>query len=108
MDWEFIIELVVKLVFALFGGIITIYVIPWLKEKNLYNTVKHMVQAAEKWNKTNPINKKEWVIEHLSAKGITVNSYVEALIESAVQELDTAISKAAEGTDSLGNDQGVF
>lgn len=105
MDWEIIIELVVKLVFALCGGIITIYVVPWLKEKNLYNTVKRMVQAAEKWNKTNPIDKKAWVISQLSAKGITVNAYVEALIESAVQELDAAIEKGAETVD---DNPGVF
>lgn len=105
MDWEIIIELVVKLAFALFGGIITIYVVPWLKEKNLYSTVKRMVQAAEKWNKTNPINKKEWVIGHLAAKGITVNEYVEALIESAVLELDAAIAKGAETVD---DDPSVF
>lgn len=105
MDWEIIIELVVKLAFALFGGIITIYVVPWLKEKNLYNTVKRMVQAAEKWNKTNPINKKDWVVGQLEAKGITVNPYVEALIESAVQELDAAIAKGAETVD---NNPGVL
>lgn len=105
MDWELIIDLMVKIVFALFGGIVTIYVVPWLKEKNLYNTVKRMVQAAEKWNKTNPINKKEWVVGQLSAKGITVNEYVEALIESAVQELDVALTKGAETVD---NDPSVF
>lgn len=105
MEWEIIIDLLVKLAFVLLGGIVTVYVVPWLKEKNLYNTVKRMVQAAEKWNKTNPINKKEWVIDQLSAKGITVNTYVEALIESAVQELDTAIAKGAETVD---DDPGVL
>lgn len=103
MDWEIIIELVVKLVFALLGGIITIYVVPWLKEKNLYSTVTRMVQAAEKFNKTNPIDKKAWVIERLAEKGINVNPYVEALIESAVQELDVALTKASEGIDSVDN-----
>lgn len=105
MDWETIIDLVVKLAFALCGGIITVYVVPWLKEKNLYSTVKRMVQAAEKWNKSNPINKKEWVIGQLEARGIEVNAYVEALIESAVQELDTAITK---GAGDVGNDPSVF
>lgn len=105
MEWEIIIDLLVKLVFVLLSGIVTVYVVPWLKEKNLYSTVKRMVQAAEKWNQTNPINKKEWVIDQLSAKGITVNTYVEALIESAVQELDTAIAKGAETVD---DDPGVL
>lgn len=92
MDWELIIDLIVKIVFALLGGLVTVYVVPWLKEKNLYNTVEKMVWAAEKLNETNPIDKKAWVIAALESKGITVNKYVEALIESAVQELDIALN----------------
>lgn len=91
MNWELIIDLIVKIVFVLLGGFVTVYIVPWLKEKNLYNTVVKMVQAAEKLNKTNPIDKKAWVIAALESKGITVNKYVEALIESAVQELDIAL-----------------
>ena len=93
MDWELIIDLIVKIVFALLGGLVTVYVVPWLKEKNLYNTVVKMVRAAEKLNENNPIDKKAWVIEALESKGIKVNKYVEALIESAVKELDIALNE---------------
>lgn len=58
-----------------------------------------MVQAAEKWSKTHNIDKKTYVIKQLESKGIKVNSIVEALIESAVQELDIAL--AGTGTPQL-------
>ncbi len=71
--------------------LITEQVIPWLKEKHLYSVVSRFVKAAEKYNKTNPINKKDWVIDLLNEKGIPVTPEVEAYIESAVEELDIAI-----------------
>lgn len=90
MEW---IELIVKIVFLVLSTVVTLYVVPWLKEKRLYDTVKKMVDAAEKWAETNNIDKKQWVISQLESKGITVNSYVEALIEAAVKELDIALDK---------------
>ena len=89
---DIIIDSAVKILFTLVLGLITAYVVPWLKEKRLYDTVVKMVQAAEKWSKTHNIDKKAYVIEQLEAKGIKVNSIVEALIESAVQELDIALA----------------
>ncbi|MBQ2468443.1 MAG: hypothetical protein II503_02050 [Clostridia bacterium] len=64
--------------------------IPWLKEKNLYEIVYRMVRAAEKWSQTHEIDKKQWVIDRLEEKGIVVDSYIDALIESCVEELDIA------------------
>lgn len=90
MEW---IELIVKIVFLVLSTVVTLYVVPWLKEKRLYDTVKKMVDAAEKWAETNNIDKKQWVIAQLESKGITVNEYVEALIEAAVKELDIALDK---------------
>lgn len=87
MEW---IDTIVKIVFLVLGTIVTVYVVPWLKEKGLYDIVKKMVQGAEKWSETMDIDKKEWVIERLEARGIVVNDYVEALIESACEELDIA------------------
>lgn len=69
--------------------------IPWLKEKHLYGTIKNFVQAAEKLAASGAINKvdkKAKVIELLNNKGITVDATVEALIESCVQELDMVTS----------------
>lgn len=93
MNWEFLIDLAVKLLFALVTGLVTAYVVPWLKEKRLYDTVSKMVRAAEKWSQTHEIDKKAWVIQQLTASGVTVSPTVEALIESAVQELDIALGK---------------
>lgn len=87
MEW---IDTLVKIVFLVLGTVVTVYVVPWLKEKGLYDIVKRMVQGAEKWSESRDIDKKEWVIERLEARGIKVNAYVEALIESACEELDIA------------------
>lgn len=65
--------------------------VPWLKEKRLDNIIKNFVQAVEKMAETGIIakeSKKEKVIELLEEKGIVVDATVEALIESAVKELD--------------------
>jgi hypothetical protein len=73
--------------------------IPWLKEKRLYNTVKKFVQAAEKLAESNAIakvDKKMKVIELLTNKGIVVDETVEAFIESCVKELDVVTSAVYE------------
>lgn len=69
--------------------------VPWLKEKRLYNTVKNFVQAAEKLAESGvieKIDKKAKVVELLENKGITVDKTIEALIESCVKELDLVTS----------------
>lgn len=69
--------------------------IPWLKEKHLYNMVKSFVQAAEKLAESNVIpksEKKQKVIELLENKGITVDATIDAFIESCVKELDIVTS----------------
>lgn len=91
MNW---IELCVKILFLILTAVVSAYVVPWLKEKKLYDTVYRMVQAAEKWNRTHEIDKKQWVIGLLEARGITVNAYVDALIEACVEELDIRVGTA--------------
>lgn len=88
-----IIDYLVKGVFLVLSGLVAIYVIPWLKEKKLYNIVKQFVQAAEKYGQTHDINKHEYVINLLKERGIEISPVVEALIESAVEELDIALKK---------------
>lgn len=66
-------------------------VIPWLKEKHLYSIIVKFVQAAEKMGETGEIHKEEkkkFVIFMLHEKGIVVTPEIDALIESAVTELD--------------------
>ena len=46
-----------KVILAYSGGLDTTAVIPWLKEKRLYNIVKSFVQAVEKLSETGVIEK---------------------------------------------------
>lgn len=68
--------------------------IPWLKEKRLYEIVRSFVLAAEKMAESGAIDKemkKRFVIDCLTGKGINVTDEILALIECAVEELDLAI-----------------
>lgn len=76
-------------------GVITFYIktvlVPWLQDKQLYTTVQRYVQAAEKLAEAGDLvsgSKKGYVIYLLQSKGIEVTPEIEALIESAVEELD--------------------
>lgn len=65
--------------------------VPFLKEKRVYNLVEKFVGAAEKLAETGvipKIDKKKTVIELLESKGIVVTSEVKAFIEGAVKQLD--------------------
>lgn len=98
---------VLQVVLALISAVMSVLVIPWLKtsvfpwlkEKRLYNAVTMFVQAAEKLAETGAIDrskKKEYVLRLLRGKGYVIDDEVEALIESAVKELDMVV-------DSVGN-----
>lgn len=89
-----VITYAVKLVFAVAGVLITYCLVPWLKEKRLYDIVKQFVRAAEKLAANVTLDKKQYVIDCLTDKGIKVTPAVDALIEAAVEELDIAIGKA--------------
>jgi len=99
---EEIISYAVKIVFMLIGIIITTYIVPWLKEHNLYNTVVKAVEAAEKLSENSTIDKKKYVIGVLTSRGITVNAYVDALIEACVLELDRALKNVKKVPDKSG------
>lgn len=103
---EMIIELVallLKIVAVACLGMLTKHVlpwmrevaIPWLKERHLYNLICYFVRAAEKLADTGAIDKttkKEYVIKLLKQRGINITSEVDALIESAVLDLDMAVA----------------
>lgn len=87
---------VIRAVFLVLTGLLTYYVktkvIPWLEDKQLYTTVQRFVQAAEKLSATGELGtgsaKRDYVMELLKSKGIDCGPEVQALIESAVEELD--------------------
>ena len=88
---EEVIVLAVRLIFAIISVLIVTYLIPWLKEKRLYNTVKKAVEAFEKLSETGVIEKNqkhEKVIEYLKQKGIKITKEIEIFIEASVKELD--------------------
>lgn len=101
--WNLILPNLLEIIITIFSLVIARYVIPcikndlvpWLKEKHLYNVVKKFVQAAEKLAESGAISKKlkkEKVIELLENKGIVVDETVDAFIESCVKELDIVTS----------------
>lgn len=87
-------------IIALIGAIITYYVIPVLKGKisaeqwnEITKWVKIAVAAAEQMKDAGIINvpKKDFVLEFLRDKGITItDSELDALIEAAVFEINKA------------------
>ena len=87
MEW---IDPIVRIVFIVLSTVVTLYVIPWLKEKRLYDTVRTLVEAAQKLAENNPLDKKSWVVAQLRGIGVEVTPFVEAIIESAVKQLDLA------------------
>lgn len=92
-------ENILDIIIAVISIIVSYYIIPcikndlvpWLKDKRIYNTVKTFVNAAEKLAESGTIekkDKKQEVIKLLEAQGIEVTEEIEAFIESAVKELD--------------------
>lgn len=65
--------------------------IPWVKERRVYDFVKKVVVAAEKLAEAGTISKEaklDYVIAVLQKRGIEVDAAMRALIECAVAELD--------------------
>lgn len=100
--WEAIITGLLKVVVAAISVIVTAVVVPWLnttvipylKEKRLYNIVCRFVQAAEKMSAGGTLDKtakRDYVVKLLTSKGIAVDDEISALIESAVEELSYSI-----------------
>lgn len=90
MEW---VDVAVKIAFGVLSALVTVCIVPWLKEKRLYGIVKKAVNATEKWAENHEIDKKAFAISILKAGGVKVTPLVEAFIESAVEELDIALGK---------------
>lgn len=103
-----IITYAVKLIFAVAAALAARYAIPWLKNKGLYEMVKHFVRAAEKLAQNCELDKKEYVVDCLKRIGVKVTPVVDALIEAAVEELDIAIGKAGKEKVSVEDADGGY
>lgn len=78
-------------VITILGAIITYVLVPFLKQKNIYNWIKMAVQGAEQVFQGSNLGekKKDYVLEKLNEWGIKVDEkQLETLIESAVLELN--------------------
>jgi len=73
--------------------------IPWLQEKRLMKLTSVFVQAAHKLAESGAIKKEaklRYVMSMLEAKGIKIDEEKRAFIESAVIDLDKALSEAGQ------------
>lgn len=94
-----ILEIIITIISLVIARYVIPYIktdlIPWMKEKRLYNVTKKFVQAVEKLAESGAIkkvDKKAKVIELLENKGITIDETINAFIESCVKELDMVTS----------------
>ena len=104
---NYITENILEIILSIISLVVTYYIlpairedlVPWLKEKRLYSTVKKFVQAAEKLADAGTINKKDkpqYVIGLLEENGIAVNNTIKAFIESSCKEIDIVIGATKE------------
>lgn len=99
MITECVVNLLKIAMMVIFGMLIIPWVkksaIPWLRERQLYGLICKFVRAAEKLAESGAISKEaklDYVLGLLAKNGIEVTPVVRALIESAVGELDDALS----------------
>lgn len=93
-----LLDVILSVIAIVFAAVVLPWIketgIPWLKEKRMYSICQRLVMAAEKLAESDVIDtkmKKDYVLEILAAKGITVTPEIDAYIESAVEELDLMI-----------------
>lgn len=88
---------ILSIVFALVIVVISRYLIPYLKtrlekegQEQLVELIENLVQAAEQLftAEKSGEQKKEYVVNALSEKGVLITESVNAMIESAVYSLD--------------------
>ena len=86
------VEFVIKIIVPLMCTILTLYVVPMLKEKKLYNAVVIAVNAAEQIFTESGMGKEkfEYVKEWIKKKFKISDEDLKNIIESAVYELNNS------------------
>lgn len=84
------VEFIIKIVIPLLCTILTVYVIPLLKQKKLYDAVVIAVNAAEQIYNQNGMGKEKfaYVKEWIKKKFKVSDEDLKNIIESAVYELN--------------------
>lgn len=94
MDFN-ITDLIIRIIIPLLGAIITYYIVPLLKEKNIYNQVEIAVKAAEQIFGANTGEQKfEYVKNWIKDKFKITDEELKVIIEAAVYEMNEVKKKA--------------
>lgn len=92
-DWTQIIILLIGIVFSVLGTLVAKQLIPWLKDKKLYDAAVVAVDAAEAlYGRYHGEEKLKTALDSLAAKGYKIDSkaVIEAL-NAAWKNLDSAM-----------------
>lgn len=84
------VEFIIKIIIPLLCTVLTVYIIPFLKEKRIYSSVVIAVQAAEQIYKESGMGQEKfaYVKEWVQAKFNISDEDLKNIIESAVYELN--------------------
>lgn len=99
---ELLTEHLLEFILSILSLVVSYYVVPaikndlvpFLKDKRIYNLLSKFVNAVEKLADAGVIekvDKKNEVIKLLNSQGIVVDEKLDAFIESAVKELDVIL-----------------
>lgn len=98
MDFN-ITDLIIRIIIPLLGAIITYYIVPLLKEKNIYNQVEIAVKAAEQIFGANTGEQKfEYVKNWIKDKFKITDEELKVIIEAAVYEMNEVKKKTEKET----------
>ena len=84
------VEFIIKIIVPLLCTILTVYIVPMLKEKKLYNAVVIAVNAAEQIYRESGMGEKKfaYVKEWIQKKFNVSDEDLKNIIESAVYEIN--------------------
>lgn len=86
------VDFIVKIIIPLLCTVLTVYIIPYFKDKKIYDSVKIAVQAAEQIFKESGMGTEKFIYvkEWITTKFKITDDDLKNIIESAVYELNLA------------------
>lgn len=98
MDYTQVVVGIIGVLITLLLGLISKQLIPWLKDKHLYDAAIVAVNAAEAiYGRYNGAKKLKAALESLKQKGFNINStQVAEAVEAAWKQLDQAMHMSGE------------
>ena len=107
MDYTQVIIGIIGVLITLLLGLVSKQLIPWLKDKHLYDAAIVAVNAAEAiYGRYNGSQKLKAALESLKQKGFNINStQVAEAVEAAWKQLDQAMHMSGEKYEDEEEDQ---